>query len=303
MTAVVFIGSPDFSVPILQRLADHYKVVGVVSQPDRRAGRGLELKHPPVQMLARYLGLPAIQPEKLRVPEAMEQLRRWSPDIIVVAAFGQILRADVLGLPPFGCINVHASLLPRWRGAAPVQAAILAGDAETGVTIMKMDEGVDTGGILARREISIEPEDTGVSLSAKLSYLGAELLIETLPRYLSGEVQPQPQDNHEATHAPMLKKEDGLLDLTQPAVQLQRRIRALNPWPGAQLRWNGQVLKVHRAHVQAARAAAGSRLVSQGRPAVGTSNGILILDEVQPAGKKPMDGTAFVAGARQWAGK
>src|SRR5574338_773945 len=190
MTTVVFMGSPDFALPTLRALAQNYTVVGVVTQPDRASGRGREVKAPPVKTLALEFGIPVMQLEKLRQPEAMEQLRRWAPDLIVVAAFGQILKKDVLELPRFGCINVHASLLPRWRGAAPINAAILHGDQETGVTIMQMDVGLDTGPMLRQRPIPITHEDTAGSLFEKLSTIGAELLIETLPDYLSGSLTP-----------------------------------------------------------------------------------------------------------------
>src|SRR5919108_4165338 len=193
MTRVVFMGSPDFALPTLQALAEHYDVVGVVTQPDRASGRGRERKPPPVKTLALELGIPVMQPEKLRLPEAMEQLRLWDPDLIVVAAFGQILKKDVLDLPRFGCINVHASLLPRWRGAAPINAAILHGDEETGVTIMQMDVGLDTGPILVKRSIRLTRDDTAASVTERLSQFGAELLIETLPDYLSGKIIPLPQ--------------------------------------------------------------------------------------------------------------
>ncbi len=304
---IVFMGSPDFAVPTLEALAlgrvepRPYTVVGVVTQPDRPAGRGGTLKPPAVKEAALRLGLPVIQPEKLRQPEAMEQLRAWAPDLIVVAAFGQILRPDVLDLPRFGCVNVHASLLPRWRGAAPIQAAILAGDKETGVTIMKMDAGVDTGPILAQRALPIAPDETGGSLFEKLARLGADLLLETLPRYLSGEIVPRPQPEEGVTYAPMLKKEDGLLDFSQPAAALERRVRAMNPWPGAYFEWRGAPLKVLRARVGEEKSpGAGRRLTVEGRPALGCGEGILLLEEVQPAGKKPMPGKAFLAGARDW---
>ena len=225
-------GSPDFALSTLRALHENYSVVGVVTQPDRAAGRGRELKSPPVKTLALELGIPVIQPEKLREPEAMEQLRAWSPDVIVVAAFGQILRQDVLDLPKFGCINVHASLLPRWRGAAPINAAILHGDEETGITIMKMDAGLDTGPILTQRSVRIQPDETAGSLFETLSQLGADLLLDTLPGYISGEIKPRPQPEEGATYAGMLKKEDGLLDFSRPAEELERKVRAFNPWPG-----------------------------------------------------------------------
>ena len=266
-------GSPDFSLPSLRALAGTYDVVGVVTQPDRASGRGRELKAPPVKLLAQELGIPVMQPEKLRLPEAMENLRAWSPDVIVVAAFGQILKKDVLELPRFGCVNVHASLLPRWRGAAPINAAILAGDEETGVTIMQMDVGLDTGPMLAKRTIRLTPTDTAGSVFETLSQLGAELLLSTLPDYLSGKLIPQPQPEEGMTYAPMLKKEEGKLDFTHDANELERRIRAFNPWPGAYMDFDGALLTVHRAHVEQGNAEAGKRLVVQNQPAVGAGGG------------------------------
>jgi len=301
MAKVVFMGSPDFSLPGLRALANTYDVMGIVTQPDRASGRGRELKAPPVKTLALELGIPVIQPEKLRQLEAMEQLRTWNPELIVVAAFGQILRKEVLDLPRFGCINVHASLLPRWRGAAPINAAILHGDRETGVTIMKMDVGLDTGPMLSRRSMPLTQEDTAGSVFEKLSTLGADLLIETLPDYLSGNLTPTPQPEEGVTYAPMMKKEEGRLDFTQPAEELERRVRALNPWPGAFMEFDGVLLKVHRARVETGEAAVGQRLVYDGQPAIGAGGGILILEEVQPAGKKSMSGKSFLTGARQWA--
>lgn len=293
-------GSPDFALSTLRSLAKNYQVVGVVTQPDRASGRGRELKAPPVKLLAQELNIPVMQPQKLREPEAMQQLQAWNPDLIVVAAFGQILKKDVLEMPKYGCINVHASLLPRWRGAAPINAAVLAGDEETGVTIMKMDVGLDTGSMLAMKKIRIKPDDTAGSLFEALSTLGADLLIETLPAYMDGKLTPQPQPEEGATYAPMLKKEDGLLDFTQTAVDLERRVRAMNPWPGAWFEWNGAPLKVHKTHVGQGKAEAGKRLIEQNQPAVGAGGGVLILDEVQPPGKKPMNGKSFLAGARNW---
>ena len=293
-------GSPDFALPVLKSLDEHFDVIGVVTQPDRASGRGRELKSPPVKTLALELGLPVIQPEKLKQPEAMEQLQAWAPDLIVVAAFGQILKKDVLYLPRFGCINVHASLLPHWRGAAPINAAILNGDEETGVTIMQMDVGLDTGAMLAKRSIRLTPTDTAGSVFQTLSTLGADLLIETLPRWMAGEITPEKQDDSLATYAPMLKKEDGKLDFTHDVNELERRIRAFNPWPGTFMEVDGMILKIHRSHVEAGDASAGQRLIVQDQPAVGARGGFLILDEVQPAGKKSMSGKAFLAGARSW---
>lgn len=293
-------GSPEFALPPLRLLASRYDVVGVVTQPDREAGRGRELKPPPVKLLALELGIPVMQPEKLRRPEALEELRAFAPELIVVAAFGQILKPEVLDLPQHGCINVHASLLPRWRGAAPINAAVLHGDRETGVTIMRMDPGLDTGPILSQRTLEIGERETAGDLYGRLAILGADLLAETLPGYLAGDILPQPQPEEGITYAPMLKKEEGLLDFTATAEELSRRVRAFQPWPGTYFEWNGATLKVLRAHAEEGSAGEGETLVHQGLPAVGTGAGLLILDEVQPAGKKSMNGKAFLAGAREW---
>jgi methionyl-tRNA formyltransferase len=298
---VVFMGSPEFSVPTLQKLAEEYTVVGVVTQPDRPAGRGRVLTPPPVKVLAQELGIEVIQPEKLREPEAQAKLHAWTPDLIVVTAFGQILRKSVLELARYGCINVHASLLPRWRGAAPIQAAILHGDSRTGATIMILDPGIDTGPTLAQQPLDILPTDTAETLGQRLSIAGADLLIQTLPAYLDGSIHPQPQEDSGATYAPMLKKEEGLLDFTQPADVLERRVRAFNPWPGAFIDWQGQPLKIHRAHTRPCdQPTPGQRCILDGLPAIATSQGCLVIDEVQPAGKRPMPSRDFLRGAHGW---
>jgi methionyl-tRNA formyltransferase len=300
---VVFMGSPDFALPCLRELAAYYNVTGVVTQPDRPAGRGRQLTPPPVKVLAQSLGIETIQPQRLREPEAQAKLLDWQPELIVVTAFGQILRQNVLDLPQFGCINMHASLLPRWRGAAPIQAAILHGDRITGATIMKMDAGIDTGPILSQREIPIEPDDTAESLAKKLAEEGASLLIETLPLYLEGKLIPMPQPEEGATYAGMLDKQEGLLDFSQGAEALERRVRAFHPWPGAYFYWSGAAVKVHKAYVKGSEHhAPGIMQVVDNRPAIGTSQGWLVLDELQPAGKKPMPGTVFLRGVRQWQG-
>lgn len=302
---VVFMGSPEFALPCLRALAQRYRVVGVVTQPDKPAGRGRELTPPPIKRLAEELSLPVMQPRRLRDPEAMATLTGWQPDLIVVTAFGQILRPAVLDLPRFGCINVHASLLPRWRGAAPINAAILHGDAQSGATIMRMDAGVDTGPILSQRATPIRPDDTAISLGQRLSELGAELLMETLPPYLEGRLPPRPQPEDGAAYAPLLKKEDGGLDLTRPAEALARQVRAFQPWPGAFIEWEAGLLKVLRAHVAPGdgtpgNGTPGERAILGGLPALRAADGWLILDDVQPAGKKPMPGPVFLQGARQW---
>lgn len=303
-TRIVFMGSPDFALPSLRSLASAYDVVGVVTQPDRASGRGREIKMPPVKTLALELNIPLIQPGKLHAPEAVDQLRAWNPELIVVAAFGQILKSDVLGLPRFGCINVHASLLPRWRGAAPINAAILAGDEETGVTIMKMDAGLDTGPMLAQQSIRLTRDDTAGSIFESLSTLGADLLLATLSDYLAGKLTPTPQPAEGVTYAPMLKKEDGRLDFTRPAEELSRRVRAMNPWPAAWFEYHGEPLKVLKARAEFLFTdmiqQPGAFLVVGNQPVVMTSRDALLLEEVQPAGKTPMSGKAFLAGGRKW---
>ncbi len=301
MPCTVFMGSPGFSLPILQHLAAEYPIAGVVTQPDRPAGRGRVLTAPPIKVMAEMLKLPVIQPRRLSEPEVMRQLEEWAPQLIVVAAFGQILRPAVLDLPQFGCINVHASLLPRWRGAAPIQAAILNGDETTGITIMRMDPGIDTGPILSQRALPIAPDDTASSLANKLAQVGADLLFETLPAYLSGELDPKPQDESLATYAPMLKKEEGLLDFSTPAAELECKVRAFNPWPGTYTFWNSQMLKIHHAHsTDGLEEPAGTRIVYQGLPAITTASGALVLDELQLAGRKIQSGKAFLQGVRDW---
>ena len=301
MPRIVFMGSPEFAVPVLRKLADHYQIVGVVTQPERPAGRGRVLKTPPIKLLADELNLPVVQPRKLSEPDAIRQLHQWAPDLIVVAAFGQILRPEVLDLPEFGCINVHASLLPRWRGAAPIQAAILNGDEQTGITIMRMDSGIDTGPTLRQASIQLTDRETAGTLTIKLSQLGAELLVETLPHYLDGTLIPQAQEDSLATYAPMIKKEVGLLDFAQSAHDLERKVRAYNPWPGTYTMWKNQILKIHHAHVvEAFLQPAGKRIIYQELPAMITSNGIFVIDALQPAGKNIMEGKTFLRGARGW---
>jgi methionyl-tRNA formyltransferase len=296
-------GTPEFAVPVLRALTHAHAVVGVVTQPDRSGGRGKKLTASPVKAFAQQTGLSIIQPNQLREPEAMAQLTAWAPDLIVAAAFGQLLRPAVLGLPPRGCLNVHASLLPRYRGASPIAAAILAGEAETGVTIMKMDEGLDTGPTLARRAEPIRPDDTTQTLSERLAEVGAALLVEILPGYLTGQITPQPQEGAFATFAPQLKKEDGHLDFTRPAVELERRVRAFTPWPGAFALWKDQPLKILRATLlENARGEPGLIMPTEHGPAVACGAGALALSHIQPPGKKPMAGADFARGARGFIG-
>ena len=300
-TRIVFMGSPDFALPTLQALYEHYQVVGVVTQPDRPAGRGRQPQASPVKQAAQALGLEVYQPVSLRKPEVLAQLSAWAPDLIVAAAFGQILPKAVLDLPPKGCLNVHASLLPRWRGASPIQAAIAAGDDHSGVTIMLMDEGLDTGPILSQRSVPLPLGITGSQLSKQLAELGARTLIEILPSYLDGMVAPLPQNENEATYAPMLKKSDGLLDFNRTALELTRKVNAYQPWPGTYVNFNSRQLKVLAAHPHDTfDSSIGAHYIVNESPAVGTAQGLLVLDRVQPEGKKPMSGADFLRGQPNW---
>ena len=266
-------GSPEFSVPILQGLAENFNVVGVVTQPDRPSGRGQVMTPPPIKDLALQLGISVMQPARLKLPEAFEQLANWQPDIIIVAAYGQILRENVLDLPQLGCINVHASFLPRWRGAAPIQAAILAGDEMTGVSIMRMDAGVDTGPVFFQSEEHIRLDDTANSLSNRLSTLGRDTLLAVLPRIIEGKLEAKPQPDEGATYASMLKKENGQLDWNLPAEELERKVRAFNDWPGTFTFWKGQVLKIRSANVIPGNGGrAGSRFIHQSTPEIGRAH-------------------------------
>jgi len=292
-------GTPEIAVPTLQALLAHpdFDVAGVVTQPDRKAGRGRKLKPSPVKEAALAAGVPTIlQPAKLREPEAFQALAALEPELIVVTAYGQILKPEVLDLPRYGCINVHASLLPRWRGAPPITAAILAGDPHTGVTIMQMDPGMDTGPILAQRAEGIRPDDTTASLSERLGRLGAELLVETLPCYLEGKIQPKPQPAEGVTLCRLVKKEHARIDWTRPAVEIERMVRAYQPWPGAFTTWQGQTLKIGKASVAEGEAEPGRVIAWGTKAAVGTGAGLLIIERAQLPGKKMLDIRDFLRG-------
>jgi methionyl-tRNA formyltransferase len=232
---IVFMGTPDLACASLQALGQsaEFKVVAVVSQPDRPKGRDLKLQPSPVKQLALKSSLPVLQPERARAPEFFEQLRTFQPDLIAVAAYGQILPQNILDLPSFGCLNVHTSLLPKYRGAAPIQWAILNDEPETGVTIMRMDAGLDTGPILAQERTPIQAEDNSETLHDRLARMGAELLVRTIPEFVAGHLRPNPQPASGASHAPRIKKQDGQIDWRQPARAIWNRVRGLAPWPGA----------------------------------------------------------------------
>ena len=252
------------------RLLPIILIVGVFTQPDRESGRGKILTPPPVKTTAIGLNIPVFQPPRLKAPEAFAELATLKPDVIVVAAYGQILRQNVLDLPKFGCINVHASYLPRWRGAAPIQAAILAGDEFTGVSIMKMDAGIDTGASPGKKESQYRlRRKLRLHLERKLAKVGSDLLLETLPKYLNGEITPEPQSDEGSTYAGMLNKLDGLLDFSSPAVELERKIRAFDDWPGTYIMLNEQILKIRKARVvQKSEFAVSERGIIDGMPAV-----------------------------------
>jgi len=303
---VVFMGTPAFAVASLRALlTGPFEVAGVVSPPDRPAGRGRMPVSPAVAQAARAAGLPLIQPIDPHEPAAREALARWSPDVFVVAAYGVILRSALLDMPPAGAVNVHASLLPRHRGACPIHRAIQAGDEMAGVTIMRMAAGMDTGPILSQRALPIADDDTTGTLSDKLAQLGATLLVETLPAYLRGEITPRPQEENEATHTGMLSKAEGEIDWTAPAVAIWRTVRAFQPWPGTFTCWNGTLLKIIEAWpTQDAEhyGEPGEVVEIEGEPAVATGTGALWLKQVQLAGKKPLDGITFARGRRGFVG-
>ncbi|NDJ59913.1 MAG: methionyl-tRNA formyltransferase [Chloroflexi bacterium] len=296
MARVVFMGTPDFAVPALQRLIEAHDVIGVVTQPDRPAGRSRQIQMSPIKQVAREANIPIFQPEKIRRPEAIAELQQWDADVYVVAAFGQILPQTVLDIPPFGSLNIHASLLPRWRGAAPIQAVIRAGDAETGITIMKMDAGLETGPMLSQRAIDIAPDETGASLHDKLKILGGDLLIDTLPGYFAGDIAPQPQDDNLATLAPRIKKEEGIIDWTASAAAIERTVRAFTPWPGTATTWEGKGLKILAGRVDSGQAEPGTVLARDGQIAIGTGEDLFVPLSVQLEGRKAVGIEDFVRG-------
>ncbi len=309
---VVFMGTPEFAVPSLEHLIlNQYQVVAVCTQPDKPAGRGRSLGSPPLKKAALTWKLPVVQPASLKRPEVVAQLADFHPDVIVVAAFGQILPQSVLDIPSYGCINIHPSLLPRFRGVSPVAAAILAGDEFTGVSIMLMDSGLDTGPILARTQISISAQDTTGSLTAKLSLIAAQLLLDVLPCWLRGELTPQPQNEAEATYSGVLSKEEGEIDWHLPTIDIWRRVRAFHPWPGCYTRWRGKQLKIIEAvplpgerTLEVGQAVA-LTLATEGSEAafgVHTGDGILGVCQVQLEGKRAMSAAEFLRGQRQFIG-
>lgn len=310
LTRIIFMGTPDFAVPTLRSLCEqapqrNWEVVAVVTQPDRPAGRGKKVVASPVKQYALTQGLPLLQPVSLRKdPAAVDALRALAPDLFVVAAYGQILRKEVLALPTHGPINVHASLLPAYRGASPITAALLDGLSETGISIMLMDEGMDTGPVLAQARTPIAADETAATLGERLATMGAHLLAETLPRWLAGQLTPTPQSvlPGEPSLCRLIRKEAGQIDWTQPAVVIERMTRAYAPWPSAYTTWRGETFKIWQAAVVNGQAAPGLVVQTATGPAIGTGAGLLQLVTVQPAGKRQMDMRSFLNGAPEFVG-
>ncbi len=306
MVRVIFLGTPDFAVLPLEALArdQRYTLVGVVTQPDRPAGRGRTPEPPPLKRAVERLNLdiPVLQPESLRDGAAAEQIAALRPDVGVVAAYGEILRRSVLAIPPLGYLNIHPSLLPRHRGPAPVTGAILAGDAETGVTIMRLEAKMDSGPILAQHRQPLLPDARGGPLTEALFRIGSELLVETIAPYAAGAITPTPQDDSQATYTALLRKADGVIDWSAPAIQIERMTRAYDPWPAASTTWRGQPLKVIAARAHPgwkSDALPGTILDRQDGVWVATGDGALELDHIQPAGKRALAAVEWRRGLRE----
>ena len=308
MTNLIFMGSPQFAVPTLEALARDHHVLAVFTQPDKPAGRGQQLTAVPVKQWAIAHDIPVHQPKSFRKePQAIEVLRDLRPEVIVVAAYGLILPQAVLDVPPFGCLNVHGSILPRHRGAAPLTSALLAGDAETGITIMKMDAGLDTGPMLSVAREAIRSDDTTASLSERMSHLGAQLMADTLPKYLRGEIATQPQSEEGVTYSPKIDKANAQINWRKPAVEIERMVRAYTPWPGTHTFWNGQLVKVLKAEIRDERLAMTNQAglvvkLEDESIGVATGEGVLVLKEIQLAGRKALKAEDFVRGQLKFIG-
>lgn len=298
---LLFMGSPEFALPALKALDQQFNVIGVFTQPDRKAGRGRRLQSPPVKELSEKLGIPVYQPSSLKKPETQDLIQGLAPDAIIVTAYGKILPNEILTIPTIACVNIHASLLPRWRGAAPIQASILAGDEITGVSIMRMDPGLDTGPIYQQASIKIFPDETSGELSKRLAILGAETLMKVLPAIFKNKLKEQAQDDSIATYAPMLKKTDGLLIFSHPAISLARQVRAYEPWPSSFFIWKGSRIVVREAEAVIEGDYSPGKCLEYNRlPAIASDPGILVLHTIQPAGKRAMPGDTFLNGAKDF---
>ncbi len=302
---IVFMGTPEFAVPSLNALlSSKNEMAAVVTRSDKPSGRGKKLTPPPIKVVASNSEVKVLQPERIKDEVFVNILREINPDVIVVAAFGKILPTKILHLPKYGCINVHASILPKYRGAAPINWAIINGEKETGITIMQMDEGLDTGSILLQKGIEITKEDTAVTLSNKLSKMGAELLIEGLNAIKEGKIKPILQDNSKASYAPMLKKEDGKIDWTKKAEDIYNMVRGMDPWPGAFTYYKGVAWRVWKTAVGNDRNGIPGMVISidGGKIDVACGKGVISITEMQPANKKRMTVSEFLRGNKVEAG-
>ena len=300
---IAFAGTPQFALPALRALLDsEHRIVGVLTQPDRPAGRGRDLRASPIKLLAAERGVPVAQPSTLKTPEGMSALGEWAPDLLVVVAYGLILPAAVLSLPRYGCLNIHGSLLPRWRGAAPIQRALLAGDAETGITIMQLDEGLDTGPMLLERRRAIGPDDTAGDLHDALAPLGAAALLEAIAGLAAGTLTGRAQPAEGATYSAKLEKSEALIDWNRDAVQIDRQIRAFNPWPVAETRVGAESLRILRSRLlesDSSAAAPGTLLgIGEDGLRIACGRGVVALRELQRAGKRPVSARDFANAVR-----
>lgn len=295
---VVFMGTPDFSVPALEKIAQNHQVQAVVTQQDRPKGRGHKMQYTPVKEKALELNIPVFQPEKVKNPEFVDILKEMNPDVIVVIAFGQILSKEILDLPKYGCINVHASLLPEYRGAAPIQWAVIDGKKESGVTTMYMAEGLDTGDIIDKKVIELDKKETGGSLFDRLSLIGGDLILETLKHLEDGTAKRIPQDDEKSSYAGKITKELGHIDFTKSAVEIEQLIRGLNPWPSAFTHVDDKTLKIWDAEVidEPVKEEPGTIISTNKTLKVATGDGYLDIKELQLAGKKRMDIVSFLNG-------
>jgi methionyl-tRNA formyltransferase len=296
---ILFIGTGDIGMPTLQALLkSEHEIVGVVTQPDKPVGRAQTIEPPPIKKALAATKIRVLQPARIKDRQAIEEIHALTPDVIVVMAYGQILPSDILEIPKITCLNLHASLLPRWRGAAPIQAAIAADDRNTGITVMYMNEGLDTGDILLQRAIDIEPTDTGGSLHDRLAKFAPETLLESLELLENGRAPRMPQHDALATYASKLKREDGKIDWTNPADAIERKIRAFDPWPGAFMKYDGQNLKIFSATILALRGTPGEILQSEKELVIAAGEGALSLGQVQLEGKRRMTAAEFLRGHR-----
>ncbi|PYL66144.1 MAG: methionyl-tRNA formyltransferase [Verrucomicrobia bacterium] len=296
---ILFIGTGDIGMPTLQALLkSEHEIVGVVTQPDKPVGRAQTIEPPPIKKALAATKIRVLQPARIKDRQAIEEIHALTPDVIVVMAYGQILPSDILEVPKITCLNLHASLLPRWRGAAPIQAAIAAGDRKTGITVMYMNEGLDTGDILLQCAIDIEPTDTGGSLHDRLAKVAPETLLESLELLENGRAPRIPQHDALATYASKLKREDGKIDWTNPADAIERKIRAFDPWPGAFMKYDGQNLKIFSATILALRGTPGEILQSEKELVIAAGEGALSLGQVQLEGKRRMTAAEFLRGHR-----